>query len=181
PGLHPQHVAVPLARRRRAFRIHQGFAQRRRHAWAVAGSGRRGAPGPGVRPGRLDQSRRRRALVELVQPAHGPDLPLRRGRPGAVQPLRHPAGFGRPDDRLARPQRIITNHDWDAVGGGESGYLFPRKGDPSIIFGAGSGGNITRYDLRAHVTMSISPAAIRPFGGTPTATGSYYPWNTAFA
>ncbi|HEX5458565.1 MAG TPA: hypothetical protein VFX20_01205 [Steroidobacteraceae bacterium] len=79
------------------------------------------------------------------------------------------------------PSGIITNHDWDAVGGGESGYLFPRKGDPSIIYGAGSGGNITRYDLRAHVTMSISPAAIRPFGGTPTPTGSYYPWNTAFA
>jgi photosystem II stability/assembly factor-like uncharacterized protein len=79
------------------------------------------------------------------------------------------------------PTGIITNHDWDAVGGGESGYLFPRKGDPSIIYGAGSGGNITRYDLRAHVTMSISPAAIRPFGGTPTPTGSYYPWNTAFA
>jgi photosystem II stability/assembly factor-like uncharacterized protein len=79
------------------------------------------------------------------------------------------------------PTGIITNHDWDAVGGGESGYLVPRKGDPSIIFGAGSGGTITRYDQRAHVTMSVSPAAIRPFGGTPTATGSYYPWNTAFA
>ena len=79
------------------------------------------------------------------------------------------------------PTGIITNHDWDAVGGGESGYLFPRKGDPSIIYGAGSGGNITRYDQHSHVTISISPSAIRQFGGTPTPTGSYYPWNTAFA
>jgi photosystem II stability/assembly factor-like uncharacterized protein len=79
------------------------------------------------------------------------------------------------------PTGIITNHDWDAVGGGESGYLFPRKGDPSIIYGAGSGGDITRYDQRSHVTINISPSAIRSFGGTPTPTGSYYPWNTAFA
>ena len=79
------------------------------------------------------------------------------------------------------PTGIITNHDWDPVGGGESGYLVPRKGDPSIIYGAGSGGNITRYDLRAHVTLNISPAAIRSFNAKPTPTGSYYPWNTAFA
>lgn len=76
---------------------------------------------------------------------------------------------------------IITNHDWDAVGGGESGYLFPRKDDPSIIYGSGSGGNITAYDTRTHVTTNISPSPVRSFGALPTAGSSYYPWNTAFA
>ncbi|MEP7184510.1 MAG: hypothetical protein ABI767_01625 [Rhodanobacter sp.] len=74
----------------------------------------------------------------------------------------------------------ITNDDWKAVGGGESGYLFPRKGDPSIIYGAGSGGDITSYNLRTNVTTNISPNPISSFGAVPTATSYYYPWNTAF-
>lgn len=76
---------------------------------------------------------------------------------------------------------IISNDDWSPVGGGESGYLFPRKGDPSIIYGAGSGGTITSYDTRTHVTTNISPSPLRGFGARPTADSSYYPWNTAFA
>ncbi len=76
---------------------------------------------------------------------------------------------------------IITNDDWKPVGGGESGYLFPRKGDPSVIYGAGSGGTITSYDTRTHVTTNISPSPLRGFGALPTADSSYYPWNTAFA
>lgn len=79
------------------------------------------------------------------------------------------------------PSGIITNDDWKAVGGGESGYLFPRKGDPSIIYGAGSGGDITSYNLRTNVTTNISPNPISSFGAVPTATSYYYPWNTAFA
>lgn len=76
---------------------------------------------------------------------------------------------------------IITNHDWKPVGGGESGYLFPRKDDPSIIYGAGSGGAITSYNTRTNVTTNISPNPISSFGAVPTASSSYYPWNTAFA
>lgn len=75
----------------------------------------------------------------------------------------------------------ITNDDWKPVGGGESGYLFPRKGDPSIIYGAGSGGDITSYNVRTNITTNISPNPIGSFGAVPTATSYYYPWNTAFA
>ncbi|MEO6798962.1 MAG: hypothetical protein ABI178_03395, partial [Rhodanobacter sp.] len=75
----------------------------------------------------------------------------------------------------------ITNDDWKPVGGGESGYLFPRKEDPSIIYGAGSGGDITSYNVRTNVTTNISPNPISSFGAVPTATSYYYPWNTAFA
>lgn len=76
---------------------------------------------------------------------------------------------------------IITNHDWDAIGAGESGYVFTRKGDPSTLYGAGSGGNITSYDVRSNVKTNISPSPVRSFGGAPTPTSYYYPWNTAFA
>ncbi len=76
---------------------------------------------------------------------------------------------------------IITNDDWRPVSGGESGYVFPRKGDPSIIYGATFGGVVTRFDTKTQMTQRISPVPIVPFGADPDSMKYYFPWNTAFA
>ncbi len=77
---------------------------------------------------------------------------------------------------------IITNHDWRPVaGGGESGYIFPKKGDPNIIYGSSAGGMVATYDLKTEVTTPIPPQPPVPFGAKPTAAGYSAPWNTALA
>ncbi len=76
---------------------------------------------------------------------------------------------------------IITNNDWHPVSGGESGYVFPRKGDPSIIYGATFGGVVTRFNTKTQMTQRISPVPIVPFGADPDSMRYYFPWNTAFA
>ncbi len=42
--------------------------------------------------------------------------------------------------------RGIDVTDWYAVGGGESGWIAPKSGNPDIIFAGSYGGTITRYD-----------------------------------
>ncbi|MGH8226143.1 MAG: VPS10 domain-containing protein [Gammaproteobacteria bacterium] len=80
------------------------------------------------------------------------------------------------------PDGIITNHDRLSVGGGgESGYIFPRQGDPSVIYGSGFGGAVASYNLRTQMSADISPSPFISFGAAPTATGYYFPWNTALA
>lgn len=80
------------------------------------------------------------------------------------------------------PTGIITNQDWQPVGGGgESGYIFPRLGDPSMIYGSSAGGSVASYNLRTQVSKDLSPTPPPPFGAKPSAAGYYAPWNTAFA
>lgn len=77
---------------------------------------------------------------------------------------------------------IITNEDWQpTAGGGESGYMFPRKGDPTIIYGSSAGGTIGTYNLKTLTSTDISPQPPRPFGAPPDAAGYYAPWNTPLA
>lgn len=77
---------------------------------------------------------------------------------------------------------IITNHDWRPVGGGgESGYIFAKKGDPVIIYGSSAGGTVAIYNLKSEVTTRIPPQPLAPFGAKPTAAGYAAPWNTALA
>jgi photosystem II stability/assembly factor-like uncharacterized protein len=76
---------------------------------------------------------------------------------------------------------IITNHDWQPIGGGESGYIFPRKGDPSIIYSATYGGVISSYNTHTQISNRISPVPIVPFRAVPSTTKYYFPWNTAMA
>ena len=76
---------------------------------------------------------------------------------------------------------IITNHDWQPVGGGESGWIFPRNGDPSTLYGSTYGGVILRYHTRTQIAERVSPVPIVPFGAAPADTRYYFPWNTALA
>ncbi|HEU0278012.1 MAG TPA: hypothetical protein VFQ95_09350 [Rhodanobacteraceae bacterium] len=77
---------------------------------------------------------------------------------------------------------IITNHDWQPVGGGgESGYIFARRGDPSVLYGSSSGGMVATYNLKSEVETPIPPQPLVKFGAKPSVAGYAAPWNTALA
>jgi photosystem II stability/assembly factor-like uncharacterized protein len=51
---------------------------------------------------------------------------------------------------------VITANDWYPVGGGESGYIAPKPGDPNIVFAGTYTGTMTRYDVRTKQAKDIS-------------------------
>jgi photosystem II stability/assembly factor-like uncharacterized protein len=75
----------------------------------------------------------------------------------------------------------ITNCAWETTGGGESGYVIPRPGDPDIVYGSSAGGRISRFDARTHQSVNISPALFNSFWKKPSEVAYNYPWNTALA
>lgn len=69
-------------------------------------------------------------------------------------------GAQQDNSTLSVPSRsdaaVISNRDWYAVGGGESGYIAVRPDNPDIVY-AGNYSLLTRYDHRAHLTTVITP------------------------
>ncbi len=51
---------------------------------------------------------------------------------------------------------VITGDDWYAVGGGESGYIAPKPGDPNTVLAGTYTGTMTRYDVRTKETKDVS-------------------------
>jgi photosystem II stability/assembly factor-like uncharacterized protein len=51
---------------------------------------------------------------------------------------------------------VITPDDWYPVGGGESGYIAPKPGDPNIVIAGTYTGTLTRFDVRTKQTKDIS-------------------------
>jgi photosystem II stability/assembly factor-like uncharacterized protein len=51
---------------------------------------------------------------------------------------------------------VITTDDWYAVGGGESGYIAPKPGDPNTVVAGTYTGTLTRFDVRTKQTKDIS-------------------------
>lgn len=51
---------------------------------------------------------------------------------------------------------VITTNDWYPVGGGESGYIAPKPGDPNIVIAGTYTGTMTRYDVRTKQAKDIS-------------------------
>ena len=50
----------------------------------------------------------------------------------------------------------ITLRDWYDVGGGESGYIAPQPGDPSVVFAGTYMGTLTRFDYRTKQERDVS-------------------------
>jgi photosystem II stability/assembly factor-like uncharacterized protein len=50
----------------------------------------------------------------------------------------------------------ITIQEWEAVGGGEDGYVAPHPTDPNIVYAADHH-YLNRYDRKTHQTRDISP------------------------
>jgi photosystem II stability/assembly factor-like uncharacterized protein len=70
----------------------------------------------------------------------------------------------------------IVNGDWDAVGGGESGYIVPDPRDSNIVYADDEGPILTRYDRRTNQAQSIQEWPEDP-NGYPAAIQKYrYTW-----
>src|SRR5437762_240351 len=69
-------------------------------------------------------------------------------------------GAQQDNSTVAIPSRsddgAITLRDWYAVAGGESGYIAPQPGDPSIVFAGTYMGTLTRYDHRTRQARDVS-------------------------
>ena len=51
---------------------------------------------------------------------------------------------------------VITTDDWYSVGGGESGYIAPKPGNPNVVVAGTYTGTMTRYDVRTKQTKDVS-------------------------
>ena len=60
----------------------------------------------------------------------------------------------------------IGVEDWYAVGGGESGYIAPKPGDPNTVIAGTYTGTMTRYDVRTKQAKDIS-VGLNNYDGWP--------------
>ena len=58
----------------------------------------------------------------------------------------------------------IGRTDWYDVGGGESGYIAPKPGDPEIVYAGSYDGYLTRYDHRTGQERNVNPYPDNPMG-----------------
>ena len=70
----------------------------------------------------------------------------------------------------------ITAADWHAVGGGESGFVVPRPGDPDIVYAGSYGGLITRWNARDGQARIITAWPENPMGEGADVLRYRYQW-----
>jgi len=90
--------------------------------------------------------------------------------------------YGSQQDNSSIGIRTRSDHgailpgDWDAVGGGESGYIVPDPRDSNIVYADDEGPILTRYDRRTNQAQSIQEWPEDP-NGHPAAQQRYrYTW-----
>jgi photosystem II stability/assembly factor-like uncharacterized protein len=78
--------------------------------------------------------------------------------------------------RTRSDRGFIDRGDWDAVGGGESGYVVPDPRDSNIVYADDEGPIFTRFDRRTGQAQSIQQRPMIP-DGHPAAEQKYrYTW-----
>ncbi len=78
--------------------------------------------------------------------------------------------------RTRSDRGFIDRGDWDAVGGGESGYVVPDPRDSNIVYADDEGPIFTRFDRRTGQAQSIQQRPMIP-DGHPAAGQKYrYTW-----
>lgn len=70
----------------------------------------------------------------------------------------------------------ILQGDWDAVGGGESGYIVPDPRDSNIVYADDEGPIFTRYDRRINQAQSIQEWPEDPNGHAAANQKYRYTW-----
>ncbi|HKQ97733.1 MAG TPA: hypothetical protein VJV75_07655, partial [Candidatus Polarisedimenticolia bacterium] len=75
----------------------------------------------------------------------------------------------------------ITLREWAPVGGDERDGVFPDPDDPSIAYGAGLGGRLSRFDERNGQVQNVSPWPISSYAERPTEVRYRYGWITPTA
>ncbi|HEX3432361.1 MAG TPA: sialidase family protein [Rhizomicrobium sp.] len=72
----------------------------------------------------------------------------------------------------------ISYRDWHPVGGDERDYDIPDPSDPSIVYGSGLGGRVSKWDARTGDVANISPWPESSYGKRPTTVRYHYLWVT---
>ncbi len=75
----------------------------------------------------------------------------------------------------------IGYRDWRPVGGDERDYDIPDPADPSIVYGSGLGGRISRFDARTGQSANITPFPVPNYGERQTTTEHHFVWVTPIA
>jgi photosystem II stability/assembly factor-like uncharacterized protein len=75
----------------------------------------------------------------------------------------------------------LTFRDWSPVGGDERDGDIPDPANPDIVYGAGLGGRLSRWDARTGQVQNVSPTPVSTYGQRPTAGAYRYTWITPLA
>jgi photosystem II stability/assembly factor-like uncharacterized protein len=75
----------------------------------------------------------------------------------------------------------LTFRDWHPVGGDERDGDLPDPDDPNVVFGAGLGGRLSRWDGRTGRVANVSPWPISSYGQNPTTVRYRTTWITPIA
>jgi photosystem II stability/assembly factor-like uncharacterized protein len=75
----------------------------------------------------------------------------------------------------------ITFRDWHPVGAEERDGDLPDPADDNIVYGAGLGGKITRWDARNGEVQNIAPWPLSSYGRRPSQYKYHYTWITPLA
>jgi hypothetical protein len=70
----------------------------------------------------------------------------------------------------------ITDQDWYNVGGGESSYVLPKPGDPSVVYAGSYFGYTTRMNVTTGETRNVSPWPLNPEGAPAKAVKYRFSW-----
>jgi len=75
----------------------------------------------------------------------------------------------------------ITFRDWNPVGGDERDGDVPDPTDPDIVYGAGLGGRVSKWNGRTGQVQNVSPWPISSYAARPGTTRYRYDWITPLA
>ena len=75
----------------------------------------------------------------------------------------------------------ITFRDWSPVGGDERDGDVPDPVDPDIVFGAGLGGRVSKWNGRTGQVQNVSPWPLSSYAARPGTTRYRYDWITPLA
>lgn len=75
----------------------------------------------------------------------------------------------------------ISFRDWNPVGGDERDGDVPDPLDANIVYGAGLGGRITRWDARTAQVQNVSPWPVSSYAANPREVEYRYDWITPLA
>ena len=75
----------------------------------------------------------------------------------------------------------ITFRDWSPVGGDERDGDVPDPTDPDIVYGAGLGGRVSKWNARTGQVQNVSPWPLSSYAARPGTTRYRYDWITPLA
>jgi hypothetical protein len=75
----------------------------------------------------------------------------------------------------------LTFRDWFPVGGDERDGDVPDPADPDVVYGAGLGGRLSRWDGRTGQVQNVAPWPVVSYAQRPTTVAQRYSWITPLA